>query len=71
MLTVNAEGKVTSQSIKTGGAQGDKWIVSQGLKIGDRVIVEGLQKAKPGATVKASPWKTSALNAANDSATAS
>jgi membrane fusion protein (multidrug efflux system) len=31
--------------------------VSQGLKQGDVIIVEGLQKAKPGATVKASPWQ--------------
>jgi membrane fusion protein (multidrug efflux system) len=37
--------------------QGDKWIVSEGLKEGDVVIVEGLQKVKPGAPAKGVPWK--------------
>jgi membrane fusion protein (multidrug efflux system) len=33
-------------------AIGDKWLVSAGLAPGDRVIVEGMQKVKPGASVK-------------------
>lgn len=57
VMTVNAEGKVTPRPVKTDGAYGANWIVSQGLKQGDMIIVEGLQKAKPGATVKASPWQ--------------
>lgn len=35
---------------------GDRWLVSRGLNPGDRVIVEGLQKIRPGATVKAVPY---------------
>lgn len=65
VMVVGADGKVAAQPIKTGPAQADKWIVNQGLKAGDRVIVEGLQKAKPGATVKPVPWKGSAQNTAN------
>ncbi len=56
VMTVDAEGKVTPRPVKTGGAHGTHWIVISGLNEGDQVIVEGLQKAKPGATVKASPW---------------
>ena len=57
VMTVNAEGKVAPRPVKTEGAYGTNWIVSQGLKQGDVIIVEGLQKAKPGATVKPSPWQ--------------
>ena len=56
VMTVDAEGKVTPRPVKTGGAHGTHWIVISGLNEGDQVIVEGLQKAKPGATLKASPW---------------
>jgi len=62
VLLVGADGKVATQPVQTGATQGDKWIVTQGLKAGDRVIVEGLQKARPGATVKPVPWKASATN---------
>ncbi len=57
VMTVDAEGKVMPRPVQTEGAYGTKWIVKSGLKSGDVVIVEGLQKAKPGATVKALPWE--------------
>ncbi len=57
VMTVDAEGKVAPRPVQTDGAYGAKWIVKSGLKAGDVVIVEGLQKAKPGATVKALPWE--------------
>nr|WP_314622587.1 efflux RND transporter periplasmic adaptor subunit [uncultured Noviherbaspirillum sp.] len=57
VMTVGADGKVAPRPIKTGSAQGDKWIVTDGLKQGDVVIVEGLQKVRPGAAVKPVPWK--------------
>ena len=56
VMTVDAEGKVAPRPVKTDGAYGTNWIVSNGLKAGDTVIVEGLQKVKPGAPVKALPW---------------
>jgi membrane fusion protein (multidrug efflux system) len=37
-------------------AIGDKWLVSSGLAPGDRLIVEGLQKVRPGAAVKVVPF---------------
>ena len=60
VMTVGADGKVAPRPIKTGSVQGDKWIVTDGLKQGDVVIVEGLQKVQPGAAVKPVPWKPAA-----------
>ena len=54
-LIVTPENKVEVRQVKTSRAIGDKWLVDEGLAIGDQVIVEGLQKVKPGATVKAVP----------------
>ena len=54
-MVVNAEGKVEARLLKTERAIGDKWLVTEGLKEGDKLIVEGLQKARPGAPVTAVP----------------
>ena len=51
-LVVNAEGKVELRDIKTDRTIGEKWLVTEGLQQGDRVIVEGLQNARPGADVE-------------------
>ena len=51
-MVVGAGDKVEPRILKTSRAIGDKWLVSEGLKAGDRLIVEGLQKAKPGSDVK-------------------
>lgn len=51
-LVVDAENKVQQRSLVTDRAIGDKWLITSGLAQGDRVIVEGLQKVRPGATVK-------------------
>lgn len=56
VLLVGADNKVIARPVKADTAQGNLWIVSEGLKAGERVIVEGFQKAKPGATVKPVPW---------------
>jgi len=50
-LIVDADDKVEMRPIKAERAIGDKWLVTDGLQPGNRVIVEGLQKAMPGATV--------------------
>jgi membrane fusion protein (multidrug efflux system) len=57
---VGPDGKVSPQPIQTGRVQDGKWIVTQGLKAGDRVVVEGLQKMRPGAAVKPMPWQPKA-----------
>jgi membrane fusion protein (multidrug efflux system) len=44
---------------------GDGWIVTQGLKPGDKVIVEGVQKVRPGSPVQATPYKGASTAAEN------
>ncbi|WP_283214446.1 efflux RND transporter periplasmic adaptor subunit [Sphingomonas sp. 2SG] len=51
-LVVGADDKVVQRQITTGEAIGSNWLVTAGLKAGDRLIVEGTDKAQPGATVK-------------------
>ncbi len=56
VLVVGAEEKVEPRPIKVVRTVGDNWLVSDGLKAGDRVILEGLQRARPGTQVKAVPF---------------
>jgi membrane fusion protein (multidrug efflux system) len=51
-LVVNQDNKVELRMLTTSRAIGDKWLVTDGVQAGDRVIVEGLQKIHPGAMVK-------------------
>ena len=60
VMTVDAEGKVQPRSIKTGGMSGPDFIVSEGLNGGEQVIVNGLQKARPGSVVKPVLWNPGA-----------
>lgn len=53
VMVVGAEEKVEPRIIKVSRTVGDNWLVSEGLKTGDRVILEGIQKARPGTAVKA------------------
>ena len=52
---VGADNKVNPRTIKTERAVGNVWLVSDGLAVGERVVVEGLQKVKPSAEVKPVP----------------
>jgi membrane fusion protein (multidrug efflux system) len=52
VLIVGAKDIVESRTVKVGALEGDSWIIESGLAPGDRVIVDGLQKAQPGAPVK-------------------
>lgn len=61
-LVVNAEKKVERRQLTTERAVGDAWLVSAGVRAGDRVVVEGLQKVRPGAEV--SPVEVTAKHAA-------
>jgi membrane fusion protein (multidrug efflux system) len=63
-LIVDVEGKVQQRGLSTDRAVGDKWLVSSGLSDGDRVIIEGMQKVRPGATVKAVPFEPDLATAA-------
>ena len=55
-LVVDGSEKVAQRKIEVDRAVGDKWLVSAGLAPGDRLIVEGTQKVRPGASVKAVPF---------------
>ena len=52
VMVVNAENKVEARVVEAVQSKGDNWVVTEGLAAGDRVIVEGLQKVKPGAPVQ-------------------
>ncbi len=52
-MVVDKDGKVEVRPVVVSRAIGDKWLVESGLAAGDRVIVEGLQKIRPGVPVQA------------------
>jgi membrane fusion protein (multidrug efflux system) len=57
VLIVGPDNKVISQPVTATANDGQNWVVSSGLKGGERIVVEGFQKAKPGALVTPQPWK--------------
>ncbi|MBT2301778.1 efflux RND transporter periplasmic adaptor subunit [Variovorax paradoxus] len=60
LTVVDAEGKMHKRTVKISAAQNNQWIVLDGLKAGEQVMVDGFQKLMmmpPGAPVKAVPWK--------------
>lgn len=60
VLVVDAEGKVAPRPVKTGAMSGANFIISEGLQGGEQVIVNGIQKTKPGGTVKPVTWNPNA-----------
>lgn len=58
VLIVDNQNKVVPRPIKISAANGNQWVVEEGLAPGDKIIVEGLQKATPGKPVKPVPYKT-------------
>jgi membrane fusion protein (multidrug efflux system) len=60
VVVVQADGKAVVRPIQTGGVDRDRYIVTEGLAPGDRVVVEGQQKIAPGAEVRAVPWTPTA-----------
>jgi membrane fusion protein (multidrug efflux system) len=71
VLVVGADGKPAPRPVKLGGAQGSDWVVLEGLKPGEQVIVDGFQKMRPGAPVKPVPWAPGASGAAAQAPAAS
>lgn len=68
MLAV-ADGKFEQRVIRTGPAIGDKWLVTAGLQPGDQVIVEGLQRLRPGTVIKPVPFGAASAPAAGAAST--
>jgi membrane fusion protein (multidrug efflux system) len=72
VLVVDAEGKVSPRPVKLGGARGTQWVVLDGLKAGEQVMVDGFQKMmNPKAPVKAVPWQPQGAAPAASSAAVS
>ena len=66
VLLVGPDNKVELRVIKTDRAVGDKWLASGGVEPGDRVIVDGIQRAVPGATVHPTEMDLSPTETAQD-----
>ncbi|HIU18229.1 MAG TPA: efflux RND transporter periplasmic adaptor subunit [Candidatus Avidesulfovibrio excrementigallinarum] len=52
VYVVTADNKIEQHPIKVSRTSGDKWIVTSGIEPGDRIVVEGLQRIRPGAAVR-------------------
>ena len=57
VLVVGEDGNVARKDVDADRAQGNNWVVTQGLAGGERIIVSGLQKAQPGQPAKAEPYQ--------------
>lgn len=56
VMVVDEQGNAAPRPVKTGDMAGGDFVIEEGLQPGDRVIVNGLQKIRPGAPVKAVEW---------------
>jgi membrane fusion protein (multidrug efflux system) len=57
VIVVGADGKPAPRPVKIGSQVGNNWVVLEGLKEGEQVVVDGFQKMQaPGAPVKPVPW---------------
>jgi membrane fusion protein (multidrug efflux system) len=54
-MVVGRDGKAQLRSVELGQSVGDKWLITSGLAPGDRLIVEGLLRVRPGGAVRAVP----------------
>jgi membrane fusion protein (multidrug efflux system) len=56
VYVVKDDGRVAMQPVRTGAVQDGVWLISEGLKDGDRVVVDGFQKFVPGDKVRSKAW---------------
>lgn len=70
VMVVAADGKFEPRVIRAEQAIGDKWLVTNGLKAGEQIIVEGLQKLRPGVTIQPVPAGSTGKPPASGSAPA-
>jgi membrane fusion protein (multidrug efflux system) len=57
VMVVGADGKVSPRPVKVGNQQNGQWVILDGLKAGEQVMVDGFQKLRGDAPVKAVPWQ--------------
>lgn len=70
VMVVGADGQVAPRPVKLGGAVGNQWVVLEGLKTGEKVIVDGFQKLRPKQPVKPVAWTPPAAAGASGAAPA-
>ena len=56
VAVVGPDNKVSIRTVTVGDRAGSDWVISDGLKPGEKVIAEGIQKARPGALVNPKPF---------------
>lgn len=71
VMVVDANGKVAPRPVKIGGQQGGQWVVLDGLKAGEQVMVDGFQKLRGDAPVQPVPWQAPGTAAPAPAAAAS
>lgn len=64
VLVVGADHSVSQRTVKIGSALGNQWVVLDGLKPGEQVVVDGFQKIRPKTPVTPVPWAPPAASAA-------
>ena len=60
VYVVSADNKAGIRNVRVGRASGTRWVITDGLKGGEKIIVEGFQKVQPGAEVVPSEWDPNA-----------
>jgi membrane fusion protein (multidrug efflux system) len=70
VMVVGADGSVAPRPVKVGAARGGDWVILDGVKTGETVMVDGFQKLRGTAPVKAVPWPGPASGGAPASAPA-
>jgi membrane fusion protein, multidrug efflux system len=70
VMVVGADGKVLPRVVKIGSAVDGRWVVLEGLQAGEQVMVDGFQKLRGNAPVKAVPWSPGAARGSAAAASA-
>jgi membrane fusion protein, multidrug efflux system len=65
---VSADNKAGTRNVRVGRAAGTRWVITDGLKDGEKIIVEGFQKVQPGGEVVPAEWDPNAVAKAAESA---
>jgi membrane fusion protein (multidrug efflux system) len=56
VAVVGRDNKIEMRTVRVGERSGSEWVIEEGLKAGETIVVEGTQKIKPGAVVQPKPY---------------